>query len=573
MKLKNQMKERLKSYSFILIVSIIVCIPLFFKNFDIYGDDGIQHICRLMGTYQSIEEGQTFPVIMSEFCNQFGYSWNIFYSPMTAYIPLIFKVITSSFAMCLKLFIVLITFLSGITMYEFLNKVTKNKYAGLLGAVIYILVPYRLTDMYMRIAVAELTSFIFLPMVFHGIYNIFSQEEEDKKKSGILLAVGACGLILSHIIIAMYTAIFGAIYVLINLKKLKDKIVLKKLIINFILILCITSFFWGPLLEHKIGADYEVFKPGRMEREEVLIYYKSTLEDLFYTRQGELITEIGLVTVVGMILSIFASRKLEKRYTMLYLFSFFAGIISVIMTLDWFPFEKLPGILTMLQFTFRMLEFAAFFLSIVVAINYSTIIKKFNMKDVFVLTLIAVLLIVPLKKNLKYRYNFDESNLWPAVKVTEKTKRVHAGCASFEYLPSKAFENLDYVKARENKTCILTGNCYIAKERKKKTNMSIELKNVSQDTILELPYIYYLGYEAKLEDDGKITKLPITESDNGFIQIQLGEMTEGKITVQYVGTAVMKTSTVISILAFTMMILYYCKKKYRNISEVKGEQS
>lgn len=570
--MKNQMKERLKSYSFILILSIIVCIPLFFKNFDIYGDDGIQHICRLMGTYQSIEEGQTFPVIMSEFCNQFGYSWNIFYSPMTAYLPLIFKLFTSSFAMCLKLFIVLITFCSGITMYEFLNKVTKNKYAGLLGAAIYIFVPYRLTDMYMRIAVAELTSFIFLPMVFHGIYNIFSQEEEDKEKSGILLAVGACGLILSHIIIAMYTAIFGAIYVLINFRKLKDKIVLKKLIINFILILCITSFFWAPLLEHKIGAEYEVFKPGRMEREDVLIYYKSTLEDLFYTKQGELITEIGLITVVGMILSIFASRKLEKRYTMLYLFSFLAGIISVIMTLDWFPFEKLPGILTMLQFTFRMLEFSAFFLSIVVAINYSTIIKNFKMKDVLVLTLIAILLVVPLKKNLKYRNNFNEESLWPAVEVTEKTRRVHAGCASFEYLPSKAFENLDYVKARESKTCILTGNCYIEKEQKKKTNMTIKVKNVAQNTTLELPYIYYLGYEANLEINGEITKLQITESNNGFIQIQLEEISEGKITVKYTGTFIMKISMIISILSFTMMILYYCKKKYQNITERKGKQ-
>ena len=58
-------------------------------------DDGIQHICRLMGTYQSLQEGQT--KIMSNFCNGFGYSWNIFYSPLTALLPLIFKFIGASF--------------------------------------------------------------------------------------------------------------------------------------------------------------------------------------------------------------------------------------------------------------------------------------------------------------------------------------------------------------------------------------------------------------------------------------------------------------------------------------------
>lgn len=53
----------------ILIASIFVCIPLISKNVDMTYDDGIQHICRLMGTYQSLHEGQI--KIMSNFCNGF----------------------------------------------------------------------------------------------------------------------------------------------------------------------------------------------------------------------------------------------------------------------------------------------------------------------------------------------------------------------------------------------------------------------------------------------------------------------------------------------------------------------
>lgn len=150
----------------ILIASMFISLPLLSSKLNMLYDDGVQHICRLMGTFQSIQEGQTFPVIMSNFANEFGYSWNLFYSPVTAYVPLIFKIIGLSFTNCIKLFMFLAVFLSGISMYCFTKKVTKNDIVSTLAAILYIFAPYRLTDMYVRNALAESTSFIFLPMVF-----------------------------------------------------------------------------------------------------------------------------------------------------------------------------------------------------------------------------------------------------------------------------------------------------------------------------------------------------------------------------------------------------------------------
>ena len=183
--MKSKIKTKLIDYIIILIFAIIVSIPMLNEDFNIYSDDGIQHIARLMGTTQSIEEGQIIPVIMSNFCNGFGYSWNIFYSPLTAFLPLVFSIFTHSFVLILKLFIILVAFLSGIAMYEFVNKISKNRYAGLMTAMVYIFAPYRLTDTYIRVAISELTSFIFLPIVFHGMYNIFNSEEKSIKKSQV----------------------------------------------------------------------------------------------------------------------------------------------------------------------------------------------------------------------------------------------------------------------------------------------------------------------------------------------------------------------------------------------------
>ena len=553
------MKNKIKDYAIILVIAIIISIPLLNKNFNIYGDDGIQHIARLMGTYQTITEGEFPSVIMSNFCNEFGYSWNIFYSPITAYIPLIFRLFTNSFELTLKLFMILVTFLSGISMYEFVKKITKNRYAGVLSAILYILAPYRLTDTYMRIAISELTSFIFIPIIFHGMYNIFNSEE----KKSLLLTLGAVGLILTHTVIAMYTAIICFIYVLVNIKKLKEKQVLKMLGINVLLIIVLTSFYIVPMLEHKLATEYEVFKPGRMERTEELIRNKVDLVDLLYTKQNNFSYEIGLVSLIGLVFTLLVHKKIEEQNRKIYWFSLIVGIICIIMSLRFFPFEKLPGFMKMIQFTFRLLEFSSFFFAFISAINYSLLIKNFNMKDVFVLSLIAFLLIVPLKKNLNNEKLWTEDKLWPAVEVNENTGRVHAGCATFEYLPSKAFNNLDYIKNRENSVYVLNGNAVIENEEKDGTNMEFTVSNIEENTVIELPYIFYLGYTVEITNDtGETVKIDTFESNNGFIAVNLPITTE-KVMVEYEGTVLMKITYFISFATVIALIIRFIITKIK----------
>ena len=564
------MKNRIKDYLIVLVISIAISIPLFNKDFNIYRDDGVQHIARLMGTYQAITEGEFPPVIMSNFCNGFGYSWNIFYSPLTAYIPLIFKIFTSSFELTLKLFMVLISFLSGIAMYEFIKKVTKNRYAGLIGAVLYILAPYRLTDMYMRIAISELASFIFIPIVFHGMYNIFNSEDRNVQKS-LVLTLGAVGLILTHIVITMYTAIFCIVYVIINIKKLKEKQVWKMLGINILLILLLTSFYLFPMLEHKLATNYEVFETGRMERTDALIALKVDAADLLYTPQGNMSYEIGLVSLIGLVLTLLAYKKISKENKKIYWFALVSGFICIIMSLRFFPFEKMPPILKMLQFSFRLLEFSSFFFAFIAAINYSLVIKNFKMKDVMVLSLIAFLLVVPLKKNLDFEKKYSEEKLWPSVEVNDNTGRVHAGCATFEYLPSKAFDNLDYIKYRKDGVYILNGNAKIENEQKSGNNLSFDISGIEESTVLELPYIYYLGYDVEIKDEnGEIKRLDTFESNNGFVAVKIEDGEAGSINVKYTGTMLTKIAYVISFITLIFMVRFIVWEKSKIFAIQQG---
>ena len=466
LKIKEILKnEKIFSIVIILIASIFICIPLMNKNIDMTYDDGIQHIARIIGTYQSLQEGET--KVMSNFCNGFGYSWNLFYSPLTAYLPLIFKILGVSFAACIKLFMFVVVFLSGYFMYLFVKKVTKNNNIAIIASILYIFAPYRLTDMYIRNALAELTSFVFLPLIFLGLYNIFNMEENKETSNKCIyipLILGAAGLILTQTVITMYVAIFSIIYVLINLirkntnEEPNKKQILKIILISALLILVITSFFWAPLLEIKNSANYEVFKEGRMERTEVLVAYKLDFYRLFFTRSTDyMIYEIGIITLLGLVLTPIAIKKIkQEKYYKLYLFMLISGIVCCLMTLKIFPFEKLPSILKMLQFTFRLLEFSSLFFAVVSAINIAVVSKKIEKKEIVILLIALMILAIPFRTHLRTMENYDEERLINTVPVTENTGRVHAGCASFEYLPSKAFENRDYIETRSQNAIIIS---------------------------------------------------------------------------------------------------------------------
>lgn len=576
---KNVMEKNWFCYTIILFFSALMCIPLLSRTIDLFQDDGIQHICRLIGTAQSLGEQSLFPVIMSDFCNGFGYSWNLFYSILTAYVPLLFRFLGASYLDCIKLFLYLLTALSGFSMFAFTKRVTKSKKIALLASVFYILLPYRVTDMYMRIAIAELASFVFLPMVFHGIYAILEDcQGSQEKPMNLVWVAGTVGLMLSHTVITLYTAIFAFLYLVIQYKKLNKKAICQ-LGISLLLILLLCAFFLIPLLEHRLVTEYEVFQKGRMSRVEVLEYYKLNLSELFFTQEG-FIFEIGGILLLGSIFAILAIAKKkiqsdEKRQTIFFLVM---GILCSILTLRIVPFEKLPEILCMIQFTYRFLEFVGFFLSFAAAVGVVRLFKRYDLGDLLVITTLAFLLIVPLNRFISYdNRGWTEDKLIPAVPVNENTQRVHAGCASFEYLPTKAFQNLEYIKEREPGAILLSGEAEITGEAKERNITGISFIANTKELSVELPYIYYLGYTIRIRsaETEEWQEVQGYESEKGFLTVNLAELEEGKeyeILVWYRGTMGMKISLATSLITTIALLfeygIYFSKKRKKALEKI-----
>ena len=167
--LRRIAKSRATPYVIILIVGLIIMIPLLSTMIASFNEFRI-HIVRIVKTKLLLENGTFPPLISSEMMNSFGYAINVFYGPFTTYLPILFSYLCGSSINGLEVFTIVSVILSGFTMYNFAYEISKKRGAALISAIVYMLAPYKLTDIYARNAVGEYAAFIFIPMIYQELY-------------------------------------------------------------------------------------------------------------------------------------------------------------------------------------------------------------------------------------------------------------------------------------------------------------------------------------------------------------------------------------------------------------------
>ena len=589
--IENIRKDKVIHYIIIIAASLIAAIPLI--NLRIYGtDDGYVHMLRIFGTEQILKAGVFPPFIYSKFANGFGYAINLFYSPFVTYGPLFFRIFGLHYYTCLKLFAYSTILISCFTMYNFLYEVSKKREIAILGAVIYAFIPYRLETIFNRFAIGEFTAYIFFPMLFHGLFNLL---KGDGKKH-YYIAISAIGLILTHTISTEYSAIFALLYIVFNFRQLKNKEVIRKIAINVIFILAITAFFTVPLMEHKILGNYVIFNSTSMRSLPSDVQNSTIKISQLFKDIGEVngvSFKVGIPLIILTLLGIVSYKKIDKNIKSEYITFAVIAMISLAMVTKLFPWTIMPKILTTLQFAWRILAFFEFALSIICAINlyyFVEMITKDKENLYNVLFAISIVLIMVSMVKIDYNYSYeDEKKLTDEEYEAQIAEKTSIWLINRDYLPQKVDTKAlgkSYLDYRENKVYVLDGNATIINEKKKDLQLEFDIENYKANTILELPYVYYLGYKVTIEqkDNEMETKMTNTynetriikidkksteniqtlESDNGMLAIKLDKNIESAhITVKYTGTTIEKVSYLISAISIITFIGYviYSKKQ------------
>ncbi len=491
----------------------------------------------------------------------FGYAVNIFYGPLTTYIPILFSFFTKSSILGLKIFTFFTVLFSGTAMYNFIYKVSKKRIIALISALIYISAPYKLTDIYSRNAVGEYSAFVFIPIVFSGLYDIFN----GNKKKHYLLVIGAVGIILSHTITTVYCCFFALIYILANWRKLKQKDVLKYIFIDLCLILLLTAFYLIPLVEHKMYGDYTVFNSYEMNTTGDYVWSTGIgFKDFISSEFGkqEIVFSIGIVIAFCICLTPICFKKLRENKE--YLLFLILSVLSLIMCTKLFPWKIMPNILTVTQFAWRLEGFFVFFVSYVCACNImwlsESLKDKKNIIGIFVIICTIICSYFGTaryieKNNENGKSNFDEEKRYEDSIM--KAEIIEPYQINREYLPVKLVNNIDYITKRTSGVYVLDGRALIVNQEKNGFNFTFRAEGVN-DAKLELPYIYYHGYTTYV--NGK--EIENYESENGFIEINLNE--DGDVVVKYTGTDIEKAGYIISAITLLGIIVYCITKKFKN---------
>lgn len=559
-KIINKLKNIDKNYLIILITTIILMMPLISTKINnIEGHDMAYHLANIKAMTSQILS-LNFTKISPIIGNGFGYGGSIFYPKLphtiAGIIGLFTSFINNNEFYTLKICNILLVFLSGIVMYKLLLKLFNNKNISLLGSIFYITMPYFMTNIYVRTAFNESFMYLFMPMILIGIADLLNK---NYKSFYIYFILGYIGIINSHLVLSVYFTFIVLIVLLINYKKILKKENIKRLIISSILILILVMPSVIMMLEHKALNIYTVFDSNAMNASSINI--KANGLSVFDYIQPEIrygnniYVFINIVVIIFCLMSVIYLVKYEKnkQTKQLVLSILVALIISMLFSYHKFPYQYIPKLLLSVQFGFRFVLFIGLFISIFASygLNLITTKNEENIKNISII--LCCLIVLPFINNTTFikindiAYDYNQGMGWQK-----------------EYLTKYTSANIDYFNERDNKIKINTDeNIKIEKVKDDVPYLEFKVSNIKNKTIeLEIPRLYYLGYDIKLITNNKTKKLNYNPGDKGFITFEVEE--NGIIKVDYTGTVLYKLSKVLRLITIVVLGIYLLKGKIKS---------
>ncbi len=538
--------KKIPKYIYVLfIVSFLLFIPaLIFHG--IHGDDGTFHFVNIMAMKSNSSLFQLPTRIRPLTANDLGYGSGIFYPQLIhliiLYIWKVLAIVHLPVSVAVIVFLFFFTFITGIFMRKLLYALTKKDVISTFGSIMYITYPYFIADIYRRNAYGEIISFLSLPIILLGIYYLLYKE--DKLKFYLCFVIGFYMLFGSHLISSIYVTLFIGIFLLCQGKKVFKKEVIGHLALASVIAVLLSLDYIVPIFEHKMLGEYMVFQKDYMYSRESVANSVLSIKDLL--RPGKWLTSqiplfiIGLVGFLG--LSYKKVKKAENRQFILG--GVIIAVVALIMILVPAFWKIAPSILVMTQFAWRNCAYLGFALCLLATFGLLFVPKKF-LKPVLIISMILIVV------NSVYTFSNKDYTLRKNFNFS-----INLGGMGWEkeYLPKKAFDDLDELLERDHEVRVVSGEGKVKIIKNNTPYLSFSI-TTNTNTTVEIPRLYYLWYRISLVDEnGKATRLSYEENDKGLIQFDVPK--SGVVNVQYQKTLISTISGIISILTWIIFIFF-----------------
>lgn len=550
-------RENRISLIFFIITMAVAIAPLL-SRYCINGHDLEYHLLRIESIKEGILMGKPFLKVNVLFFGGAGYASSMFYSDWYLFIPAIFRVMGFSIKTSYHLFAAMVFAACYLTTYMSVFKMSYSKFAASIAAILMTLCPYHMDDILLRGAVGEYMAFIFVPLVVYGIYNVIFEDMDHP----VMFGIGFAGLILTHPASCILCVFFALCAFIVYIKRLyKNPSTLVRLLIVTVITVLVTAFFWLPMLEQFASAQFHVSENWSDLLDASLDLYK-VFSDEF--------PSLGMILAV-LVLPRFTLRR--KDYPILNFVDFLLvmSLGFTIGTTNLVLWEKIGRFFTFLQFPWRLLLMSSSLLAIADAIIFTIFLERLGevkREIVFDAAIIAAVAICSMTAINRFNDNnqgyYDYSNDYYS--FAPFTANVIAG----EWLPQSVTDVTRLVEQSGQMIYEDASSCDFTRE---KNAVVGEVKGSHE--FVDVPFIYYKGYKAMLEDkNGETIDLQVTgEGDNGLCRVYLNGGT-GTLTVKYKSTKLQIVSYLIS--AFVALLLvawWYFEESNKRKLKINAEKA
>lgn len=485
----------------------------------------------------------------------FGYGYPEFnyYAPLPYYVMEFMHLSGLGYIASVKLFIVLITLVSAFGMYAFTKYLWKDKISALVSTALYLYLPFRAVDVYVRGALPELTTMAVIPFLF-----LFAAKMVQKEKRSLLwFSLSAAVLFLSHNIGTLIVTPAVGLWILFLIIKNKSWNRVSDIIAGFVMTVGLSAFFVIPAWLEKNYVHIETLTSGYFN---YLAHFVSLKQMLFSTHWGYGFSQLGtsddislavgitqwVLALVGLLVVI-VSKKLKYIYEAL----FFLGIgwlsLFLMHEKSSFIWEKI-SILSFVQFPWRFLIIAGFCFSVISG-GIALLKNKLLKWGIFAAGILATIFL--------YSGDFHPSQ-WLNISDKDKlsgqewTKAITASL--YDYLPVSAKKAPDFEAKAEPD--VKSGRVDISGD--KGTNWQNWKVNVlSESAVVELQIFYFPNWKVKV--DGKDIGFNY-DNKHGLINVTLLKG-EHKLEARLANTKARSLSDFISAVSLLGLVYIFVKRK------------
>ncbi len=523
----------LKNSKVLFLIGLLLCIPIilpYFHSGYFPSHDGEWAVVRAGEMFREIRDYQ-FPPRYSGVLN-FGYGYPLFNFayPFPYYLSTILHFFKFGFVDSVKFIFALSVITSYAGMFILAAKYWKTSLAGFLSGVLYIYLPYRLVDLFVRGSIGESVAFAIYPFLLFFCIDILKNKEKVASIffTSILFAI----LITTHNISAVY---FGLIFLAVFL----HGVFVQKNRSSWVLL---GAFFWGALM------SCFFWLPALLEKGNILLstipiadrnlYYVSPLKLLYSSWGYETPTDktpftyqIGVVQIISFFVMIFTLTKLKKINLDVHLTFILLTLLFIFMTFSAsFFIWKLP-LLSEINYPWTLLLPIGFLMSFLSSgfigrVKYSSVILS-------LFVLLAIILNIPHAKPERF---VDRSDSYYLTNEATTTSSQELMPLWVKKLPTSRFIN------KIETTGDITNLLYTSKK------ISFDL-NTKNKEFIKINQIYYPGWEATV--NSHIEKIKYA-NEKGVMQLSVNSG-KSHVNLLFKETKLRLISDIISIFAALLL--------------------